>query len=73
MIRVRTYGACCWAPTGVDRQFVRKGIWAIQPPMRDPAELASVNRHGGHLKVDPRKKTFDGTWDGWTERRVVVV
>ncbi|KAK0622755.1 heterokaryon incompatibility protein-domain-containing protein [Immersiella caudata] len=61
------------APTGVDGQFVRKGIWAMQPPLRDPAELAAVNTHGGHLKVDPRKKTFDGTWDGWAERSVVVI
>lgn len=62
------------APTGADRQFVRKGIWDLQPGMRTAEGLARVKVNPfGKPYVDPRKNTFEGTWDGWTERTVVLV
>lgn len=56
--------------------FVRRGTFCINAPMREGEELAEAQRNIppiGHFKFDPRKKTFDGTWDGWTRKNLAII
>lgn len=60
------------AAAGTGVHYVRKGIFSMQPGNRDAKELESILRDAGYKKIDPRKKDFDGTWDGWKEQTVII-
>ncbi|CAM1510990.1 Fc.00g085030.m01.CDS01 [Cosmosporella sp. VM-42] len=55
--------------------YIRQGLCEIKPRMKDDGELADSHRNKIyiHQKVNPRKETFDETWDSWGTKTVLII
>ncbi|KAH7176817.1 heterokaryon incompatibility protein-domain-containing protein [Dactylonectria macrodidyma] len=57
-----------------NQEFVRCGTFEVKPGPRDEKELAEHRQRASRMqKLNPRKESFEGIWDSWDWRNVVIV